>query len=309
MNRSLVLPMVVAFGLVTVACGKPDVSTTSNVLYQEDTDGTRYTMNVYVPATGDGPWPVAVMIHGAGGFTLDHWARDVARQGVVAFVAYWSDTGLPPSAEEFRTAVTATTERLACAVRFARAEAERYGGDPSNVTLLGHSAGANYASVIAFADPEVPEGCLVDEGSVLPDNLVLFDGDWLIMGLPEGWDRLLREDRGVMDTITPWSHLEESDRMPVHILDSDAPGLYRDAEGADRWLALRDPTGVFYQELQRGGAFDDGKVSEHEAQRLLYDRFQSLGYEVSFHPLPDSGHEHLSDAALKVMADAILQDT
>ncbi|HZD05072.1 MAG TPA: hypothetical protein VE173_09140, partial [Longimicrobiales bacterium] len=124
-----------------------------SVLYQEDPDGTQYAMSVYAPAAEGGPWPVAVMIHGAGGSRLDQWARAVASKGVVAYVPYWPDDSPWHSAKGFRADMTPTIEQLACAVRFARAEAERYGGDPSNLTLLGHSAGANFASVIAFANP------------------------------------------------------------------------------------------------------------------------------------------------------------
>ena len=190
-------------------------------------------------------------------------------------------------------------------MRFARAEAQRYGGDPSNLSLFGHSAGANFASIVAFADPEISKGCLVPSGSILADNLVLFDGDWLIVGA-DWWDDLLREDPWVADAFTPWSYLEEADRIPVQILDSGDPELHRSAEGAGRWLALRDPTGNFYRELEELGAFDDGVVTELEAQRLLHGRLLSLRYQAAFHVLPDSSHTSLTEAGLQLLVAAIL---
>ncbi len=101
------------------AAGELELREVFDVLYQEDRDGRQHALSVYAPATESGPWPVAVMIHGAGGPRLDHWARDVARQGVVAFVPTWSDNGPWPSAKAFRADVTAITEQLACAVGFA----------------------------------------------------------------------------------------------------------------------------------------------------------------------------------------------
>ncbi len=333
MKRSFVLSMVSVIGLAMAACGggattpsgrpttmspsasttaaaEPEVAVVSDVLYQEDPDGMQHVLRVYTPATEDGPWPVAVMIHGAGG-GMAPAPSEVARQGVVVFVPVWR---LPSwaSAKATRADATATSAQLACAVRFARAEAELYGGDPSNLTLYGHSAGAMIASLVAFSDPGVPEGCVVPPGPVVPDNLVVFEGDWLLMGDPH-WDNLLREDPRVMEAVTPWEYLDAGARMPVHILDSDDPSFvdyeYRTTEGVGGWLALRDPTGTFRRKLARLGALDDGVVSEREAQRLLYDQLQSLGYQATFHDLPDSSHSFLSEAGVQVVVDAILRRT
>ena len=274
------------------------------VLYQRD---PAEALSVYAPAGDGGPWPVVVMIHGGGAFHLDDWARDVARHGAVTFVPYWSDNSASwTSATEFRADVTAIRQ-LTCAVRFAAAEAERYGGDPSNFTLFGHSAGAGLASSIAFSEPRASKGCLAPAGRVVPDNLVLFDGDWLLGGLPV-WDDLLREDRRVFDDVTPWSHLEGSDRIPVQILDSADPALSGPLSGkaAERWLALRDPTGRFYRELTELGALADGVYSAHDGQRLLSQRLRSLGYPTRLRILPASGHEYLSAAGHQVLAEAIL---
>jgi hypothetical protein len=160
--------------------------------------------------------------------------------------------------------------------------------------------------VIAFGDPEVPEGCVAPSGSVVPDNLVLFEGDWLLIGRPD-WDDLLREDPRVMDWITPWSSLDAATRMLVHVLDSNDPSLCRNAEEVDP--ALRDPTGRFRRDLEQLGAFEDGQLCIQEAQRLFHGRLQSLGYPAAFRDLPGSSHQHLSEAGLQILADAILERT
>jgi acetyl esterase/lipase len=248
------------------------------------------------------------MLHGAGGagpFTpTTWWAPAVARQGAVVFVPSW-ETAPTTSVEAFRAGATAPAGYLACAVRFARAEAERYGGDPSSVTLFGWSGGANEASMVAFADPQVPEGCLAGSGSVVPDNLVLFDGAWLLVG--DEWDDILEEDPSAHDLITPWSYLEGTHRrMPVAILTSNDPGLFRSTEDLDRWFPSRDPTGEFRRDLEQQGAFDDGRLDVADVSELLFRRLQGLGFPAAFHLLPDSSHGSLSDEAYEILFDAIL---
>lgn len=153
---------------------EPEVTAISDVLYREDPDGTQHVLTIYAPEAEDGPWPVALMIHGLGGGMAPP-PFEVASQGVVVFVPTW-DMPSVESAEAARAGANAVYEQIACAVAFARAEAERYAGDPGNLTLYGHSAGASIASIVALSEPAVAEGCVAPAGSVVPDNLVLFEG-------------------------------------------------------------------------------------------------------------------------------------
>lgn len=192
---------------------------------------------------------------------------------------------------------------LACVVRFARAAAARFGGDPARLSLYGHSAGANHAAKIAFGEPEVPAGCVAEAGSIVPEILVLFEGDWFILGMP-AWSDLLREDPSVMDLATPWSDLESATRMPVHVIDSGDPTLGAPYDAGT--LALRDPTGEFLAGLEEAGALDDGILSEADVDRLFSARLESLGYDVSLHELAGSLHTYISAADRPVFEDAIL---
>jgi pimeloyl-ACP methyl ester carboxylesterase len=251
------------------------------------------------------------MFHGGGGeygsAILDPWARAVAAEGTVVFVPRWPSQAPSPDVAAAMADFSGITAQLACAVRFARSEAARYGGDPADLSLFGHSAGAQFASLVALTDPDVSPECLAVASSAVPDDLVLFEGDWLLNGHPV-WTSLLAQDRSsVWEAQTPWPHLADAPRLPVTILDSNDPSLaIGTQERIDESMALRDPDGSLRESLDRVGALADDRLTETESQLLLAEELAALGYPVSFLDLPDSVHERLSEAALGILADALI---
>jgi pimeloyl-ACP methyl ester carboxylesterase len=287
----------------------PAIESSTLVRYLADSDEVTQGLTVHAP-TVPGPWPTVVMIHGGGGplaaAILDPWARAVASEGAVVFVPRWPNAELQPDATEAMAAFADTTAQLACAVRFARSEGERYGGDPTDVTLFGHSGGGHWASIIALTDPAVSAACLAEADSAVPDDLVLFEGDWFLHGHP-AWDSLLAEDRAIWAAQTPWPHLAEGPRLPITILDSTDPSLaIEPRERIDESMALRDPDGVLMAALDQAGALADERLTESETQHLLADELEAHGYPVMFLGLPDSDHQRLSEAALAMLAEALI---
>jgi len=70
-------------------------------------------------------------------------------------------------------------EDVACAIRFARATAGRYGGNGDEVTLVGHSLGAYVAAVVTLTPADFGGSCLVT-GSGTPDAFVGIAGPYLV---------------------------------------------------------------------------------------------------------------------------------
>ena len=109
-------------------------------------------LDVYTPwPPAEAPLPAVVMLHGCCGDRADlvKLAEHTAGAGVVVLNADWPGIGMHGRyPDAYATA--------ACAVRFARVHAARYGGDPQRVTLVGWSDGALAAAVIALAPDELP---------------------------------------------------------------------------------------------------------------------------------------------------------
>ncbi len=109
--------------------------------------GPHQRLDVYAPRRAQGPMPVAVFFYGGSwdtGRRQDYnWVgRALAAQGFLTVVP---DYGLYPE-----TRYPGFLEDGARAVRWAQEHAGAYGGDPERIALVGHSAGAYNAAMIAL---------------------------------------------------------------------------------------------------------------------------------------------------------------
>jgi acetyl esterase/lipase len=132
-------------------------------------------LDVYVPG-GVGPFPTVVLVRGGpsglgGRSYLDPFAGALANLGFLVFNADYRDEasqggGYPEAFQD-----------VACAVRYARAQAGRYDGIASPLTLVGHSLGGWVGSVVALDPAEFDGGCLVG-GSGRPEAFVGLAGNY-----------------------------------------------------------------------------------------------------------------------------------
>jgi len=100
-----------------------------------------------------GAWPVLVFMHGGIG-TKDNMidiSQELAEQGLVVFTINWPPSGLSAAYQENGRKIRETYEVLSCAVSFASSTAAEYGGDPSQVIVVGFSWGADYGSWFALS--------------------------------------------------------------------------------------------------------------------------------------------------------------
>ena len=130
-------------------------------------DSERNSLEVFAPENQVRA-PVAILLHG-GGWTaghrriaaIEHIAEWLAARGVIAVtVGYRLVPNVPPTEQPWD---------VAHGVNWIYRHIDEYGGDPARLVLLGHSAGAHLASLVACdrsyldelgAPPGVPAGVI-----------------------------------------------------------------------------------------------------------------------------------------------------
>ena len=106
-------------------------------------------LDIYAPASGAAPAPVVVFFYGGGWTSGDRAVyrfvgRSLAACGALVIIPdyrVWPETGFPGFLQD-----------AAAAVAQARVLASGHGGDPDRLFLMGHSAGAYIAAMLAL-DP------------------------------------------------------------------------------------------------------------------------------------------------------------
>lgn len=136
----------------------PQVSTYRDIAYADQSDAQK--LDLYVPSTGDGPYPLVIFVHG-GGWVMGDKNRlnsTIARQFV--------NEGYAVASVNYRLAPTDTypaqVEDVKAAVRWLRANAETYTLDPDRFAAWGSSAGGHLVSMLgttgdvaAFDNPDL----------------------------------------------------------------------------------------------------------------------------------------------------------
>lgn len=136
---------------------KADVRIERDIRYMAGND-ERHVLDVYAPRDAQGA-PVALYFYGGGWRSGDkdlfeHLGRAFAVRGIVAVVVNYRltpDVKSPAHANDCAAATAWTYRNI-----------EQYGGNPNNIFLTGHSAGAHLAALITldrqYLDPvNVPE--------------------------------------------------------------------------------------------------------------------------------------------------------
>ncbi len=109
--------------------------------------GSRERLDIYAPALANGPAPVVVFFYGgnwSSGSRKDYkfLGEALASRGILAVVAdyrLYPEVRYPSFLEDSGAAVAWTVK-----------EVQRYGGDPKRLFVMGHSAGAYNAAMVAL---------------------------------------------------------------------------------------------------------------------------------------------------------------
>jgi acetyl esterase/lipase len=189
-------------------------------------DGPRRKLDVYRPKDASAPAPVVVFFYGGnwvGGERGDYAfvGRALASRGIVAVIAdyrLYPEVGYPDFLKD-----------VAQAVAWAAREAGRHGGDPKRLYVMGHSAGAYNAAMIAL-----DKRWLAEQG-MSPSDL----RGWI--GLAGPYDFLPIEN----PTTKPVFHFPDTPResQPIHHVSAGAPPALLIAARSDKLVNPSRNTG------------------------------------------------------------------
>lgn len=180
-------------------------------------DGARRTLDVYVPAGAKAAAaPILVFFHGGNWRDGDKATYRFIGQ---AFAARGIVTVVPDYRLYPETRFPGFLEDGAAAVAWARTNAARLGGDPDRIYLMGHSAGAHTAAMLAL-DPRWLARAGVDRRSVRG-----------LIGLAGPYDFLpLDADTGVIFGAAS----NPAATQPVNFVTPDAPPMFLATAAWDR---------------------------------------------------------------------------
>jgi alpha-L-fucosidase 2 len=157
---SLLLAFVAMAGLAAVAGAASELQ--RDVVYGEAA-GEVLRLDARIP-DGPGPFPVAILVHGGGWSGGDKAGSDQPGNGadITAWFAPLDAAGFVSFSINYRLAPQhrwpACLDDVQTAIRWAKAHAAEYHGDPRRIALFGHSAGGHLvclAATVAGADTQV----------------------------------------------------------------------------------------------------------------------------------------------------------
>jgi acetyl esterase/lipase len=181
-------------------------------------DHLRQQVDVYTPDDAVGDAPLVVFLHGGG------WQRG-NRTMVQAKPQHFKDAGYVFASAGYRVLPDAPVEQQAAdvgaALRALRGQAEAGGFDPDTIVLMGHSAGAHLAALVA-SDPSYAGDAF---GAIR--GVVLLDG--------AGYDVAEAAARPTMELPTLYKDVFGSDPARHKAL---SPISHVGGKDAPHWLAL-----------------------------------------------------------------------
>lgn len=199
--------------------------------------GERQMLDIWAPMAASAPLPVVIFFYGGsweGGERADYGfvGRALAAQG---FLVVIPDYRLSPKAH-FPDFI----EDSAAAVAWFQQHAAAYGGDPSRIALMGHSAGAYNAAMLAL-DPQWLRRAGGDADAVRGLASLAGPFDFLPMEKGGAAERAMGRYRPLANT------------QPIQFARADAPPLWLASGADDDMVGARNSKALAAAVQQLGG--------------------------------------------------------
>ena len=227
----------------------------------------KLSLDVYRPAVAHEPAPVVVFFYG-GSWTSGERAyyrfvgQALAQRGMLVLIPDYRKAPAHPFPAFMLDAAKATA--------WSRAHAKEFGGDPARIYLMGHSAGAHIAALLAT------DGRFLGKHGMKPRDLAG------VIGLAGPYDFLPLTEPAVMQALGPASGWPQT--QPVNFVDGDEPPFL----------------------LLQGDR--DTRVDPANSQRLAA-RLRDRGDTVTVTMVPGVGHLGLVNGFYSAKLSPVLRDS
>ncbi len=250
------------------------VATRMKIQYVEH-DGVKLTGDLYSPRGRDKA-PVIVAIHGGGWqagspMTYQHWGPYLAKNGYAVFAISYRLS--KPGTKSYPGAVY----DVKAAVQYVRANAAELGVDPARIALMGDSAGAHLAALVALAGDEFSTEYRNDPHALTASNVKAVVGFYGVYDMHAQWhhDQLSRP----RDQITE-KFLGASPMQSRRVYFDSSPTSYATLE-------KREKTGTRF--LLVHGTNDD--IVDPQTQGLVFlNALKQAGFFARTVIIPGAGH-------------------
>jgi len=242
-------------------------------VYGSDED-ENHLLDIYLPNTIEGPFPVLVMIHGGSGDKNDLivWGQTFARKGYAAISInhrQWPDSSYPAHIED-----------AFCALAWVINSADVYSLDPDQVVVMGHSAGGTLAATLGVINNPVRylENCphpLHDNDSI--KGVIAFTV--------------------IFDYLTAAAESPNLENYTIDLLGGsyeEIPEIWQEASAVN-WVDGNDPPFL----LIHGG--DDQSISPEQSIKAA-EILEDAGVAVELLLIPDASHMQIKGSSQSMEA-------
>jgi len=244
-----------ATAVLNATSPRAGVSAERNIAYAAHDRGD---LDIYAPARAPEPAPVVVFFYGGG------W--DSGHRGMYRFVgATLAANGIVAVIPDYRVypevRFPVFMNDAASAVAWTRANIARFGGDPDRIFLMGHSAGAQIATLLAL------DGEYLRADGVDPRDIAG------VIGLAGPYDFLPLHDDTLKAVFGPEGTRWRS--QPIRFVSPHAPPMFLAAGASDDTV---DPgnTRRLAERLRQDGVPVEEKLYPDIGHRVLIGAFASL---------------------------------
>ncbi len=181
---SFAAAVVVMISISEGSAAEYEITNRSALVFAEH-DGTKLLGDLYLPK-GRAKAPVLVAVHG-GGWQIGnrqfyrYWGLFLARAGYAVFAIDYR-LGKPGS-------YPAAVYDAKAAVQFIRAKAAEFDLDPDRIGLIGDSAGAHLAALVALAGDQYALAYRDDANAAVPANVKCMVGFYGVYDMYAQWTR------------------------------------------------------------------------------------------------------------------------